>query len=162
MYTNNNTKYLVIADCDQLFIDTLQCFTDLLGDTPILVADHLVDYPFASIYAKFGASFVMFNMMDSRNLSFQFLYILRIYLVNHMTIAQPMWTIDQLALLHVYSIMNLDANSVNTSIGDCIHCGPPSSPGFHNVKLFNQAGETKMETNSYTTFCQRILRMISI
>ena len=71
---------------------------------------------------------------------------------------RPLWTIDQLALLHVAKICDLKNAELFTGLAPIISCGPLSSSSFLDALLYNQAGAAKFATNSYTELCSALTR----
>ena len=121
----------------------------------IALADWSKILPFSTLYAKYGASIVVLRLQQSYK-AFSYLETLATYLDEHFKNVRPLWTIDQLALLHVANICDINSGDLFNGLAPIISCGPISNPSFQDALLYNQAGAGKFAKNSYTELCSAL------
>ena len=147
---------LIIVDADQLFIGDFRLVEAMIPSTVgIALANWQKVLPLSSLYSKYGASLVVCNLARSPKVRI-YLRTLGRYLDEHFKNVPPLWTIDQIGLLHVAKITGLNQSDLYDELACIISCGPVSVPTFQDALLYNQAGAGKFAHNSYTEICSAL------
>ena len=130
---------LVVTDADQLFAKQAVIVPDGVPTTAdISLFDHTLTSPYASLYAKYGASYVEFY---PNRRTFSYSKILANFLAANL-LARSCWTLDQIALLYCKNrCPDLRVNLIDNTKISC----------DQGAALWNQAGPTKFEENAFTT-----------
>ena len=140
---------IVITDADQLFKDGIEDIAANYIDSncDISLFDHSIAYPFISLYAKYGASYVEFNHTP-KTLNYTDILSRFISINLH---HKSCWTLDQFALLYCRNLTaDIRINNLpNNSIGDT-----------SGSVIWNMAGATKFTSEIFSYAIQKELRIL--
>lgn len=139
---------VVVTDADQLFNDGIDDITplDISNNCDISLFDYSHEYPFISLYAKYGASYVEFNNTPKTNNYTEILS--RFIAINLQN--KSCWTLDQFALLY--------CRNLTTDIR--INHLPMGLISNHESAIWNMAGSTKFTSEKYHFAIRRELQML--
>ena len=152
---NTEKTTVIITDADQLFRKNILSLLNpgVQKAYDIAIFDHLETIPLASLYAKFGASFVAINSTASAK---QYIRDVSFFIEKNLN-RLACWTLDQIALFTVAKLYN--KNNTPISIlkipGEEITCAWDSNL---NSTIWNSAGPCKFQINTYTNTIRYFLR----
>jgi hypothetical protein len=148
-------KPVIITDADQIFRGSILNLIDTTKsgiDYDVALFDHQEAYPLISLYAKYGASFVVISATTlGRD------YINQVgCLINHNLLRKACWTLDQISLLAIAKLHERHKTGMKmyTIPIHEITCEWDSSP----ASIWNSAGPCKFQSNTYTKTAQNLLR----
>lgn len=139
---------IVVTDADQLFKDGIEKITEnsIANNYDISLFDYSLEYPFISLYAKYGASYVEFNNTPKTNNYVETLS--RFISINLQY--RSCWTLDQFALLY--------CRNLNTDIR--INNLPMNLIGSDDKSIiWNMAGPSKFTSRKYSSAIRKELQI---
>lgn len=144
---------VIITDADQIFRkDILSLiYPDENATYDVAIFNHQAHHPLISLYAKYGASFVVIRPTRLGRK-----YIKDVgFLIEHNLKRGTCWTLDQIALLAVGKAHQV--NSIPTEIFELPFSEITGDWDVSSATVWNSAGSCKFEVNTYTNTIRLLL-----
>ncbi len=144
---------VIITDADQIFRKSILSliYPDENATYDVAIFNHQAHHSLISLYAKYGASFVVI-----RPTRFGKKYIKDVsFLIEHNLKRGACWTLDQIALLAVGKAHQV--NSIPTKIFELPFSEITGDWDVSPATVWNSAGPCKFEVNTYTNTIRLLL-----
>lgn len=148
-------KPVIITDADQIFRSNIINLIDTSKpsmDYDVALFDYQEAYPFVSLYAKYGASFVVISTTELGRK-----YINQVsFLIHHNLQQKACWTLDQISLLAIAKLHEKHETGIK------VHKIPiheiTGKWDGSSATIWNSAGPCKFQSNTYTKVAKGLLQ----